>query len=348
MKGRSASPARRQAAGEKKRKNPKMQSPIRSVKRLISRFSIFRRFILVFLPLLGSFFSTCFVRFLGAEGTAIMTTPKFLLLLFVLLLSLTVSYRILLANKKQNFFLLFFILMLLFFFFSFAKLFAFLGITTGALYTFYVSNSSLSTGNEDSFSSTTISIESSDSRLSHSHFGAQNPEPGNNILSHFGNQNPDLEIELYARIRLLESRLIDQLPPQLNFGEYESLARDNLNQSINIQHYHSALSNELFDITVLELKANLQDQLFHLLLSEPDERLILILRESPFNERAIRTEALAFIEEKIEAINLANPRYQHEKILIEHTLRYWLNHLQEHGPRSLMYTGFVSHFRGEG
>ena len=250
--------------------------------------------------------------------------------------------------------MIFFSLMLFFFFFSLCRffiltnIFAFLGITTGTLYTFYVSNSSLSTGNEDSSSSTTISIESSDSRLSHSDLGAQNPEPGNNILSHFGNQNPDLEIEVYARIRLLESRLIDRLPPQLNFGDYENLVRENLNQSINIQDYNSALSNEIFDITVLELKANLQDQLFHLLLSEPDERLTQILRESPFNERAIRTEALEFLEEKISAIDLANPRYQHEKVLIEQTLRYWLNNLQEHGSRSLLYTGFITHFRGEG
>lgn len=66
----------------------------------------------------------------------------------------------------------------------------------------------------------------------------------------------DMEIELYARIRLLESRLIDRLPPQLHSGEYENLVWENINQSFNIHHYHIALSNELFDITVLELKAN--------------------------------------------------------------------------------------------
>lgn len=66
---------------------------------------------------------------------------------------------------------------------------------------------------------------------------------------------------------------MDHLPPQANLGEYERLVRDNLNQSLNIQHYHSVINNELFDITVLEYKANIQDQLFNLLLSEPDDRL---------------------------------------------------------------------------
>ncbi|XVF03979.1 hypothetical protein REPUB_Repub05bG0040800 [Reevesia pubescens] len=104
------------------------------------------------------------------------------------------------------------------------------------------------TGSEASSSSTT-SIESSDSLHSHLNLGAPNPEPSNNILSYFGNQYLDLEIELYAQIRLLESRFIDRLPPQLDHSGYETLVRENLNQAINIQYYHSALSHEIFDIT---------------------------------------------------------------------------------------------------
>lgn len=89
-------------------------------------------------------------------------------------------------------------------------------------------------------------------------------------------------MELYARIRLLESLLIDRLPPQLHFGEYESLVRENLNQAFNIRDYQSALSQELFDVTFLELKANILDQILNLFLREPDDRLIQIFRESPF------------------------------------------------------------------
>jgi hypothetical protein len=89
--------------------------------------------------------------------------------------------------------------------------------------------------------------------------------PAAQVLDNFRAQNEHVEAELFSRIRNLENRLIDRLPPQLNHGEYANLVRDNLNQAINIRHYHSALSLEIFDITVLELKANLQDQLFNLI-----------------------------------------------------------------------------------
>ena len=40
-----------------------------------------------------------FGHFLGSEGTAIMTTPKFLFLLFIVLITLFLSYRIILSKK---------------------------------------------------------------------------------------------------------------------------------------------------------------------------------------------------------------------------------------------------------
>lgn len=175
--------------------------------------------------------------------------------------------------------------------------------------------------------------------------------PAAQVLDNFRAQNEHVEAELFSRIRNLENRLIDRLPPQLNHGEYATLVRDNLNlnEAINIRNYHSALSNEIFDITVLELKANLQDQLFNLLLSEPDDRLIQILGESPFPERAIRREALEYIELKMGAVNLnlENARSRFDKVLVEQVLRYWLNLLQEHRHRCHIYTEFLSHFRGE-
>lgn len=146
--------------------------------------------------------------------------------------------------------------------------------------------------------------------------------PAAQVLDNFRAQNEHVEAELFSRIRNLENRLIDRLPPQLNHGEYANLVRDNLNQAINIRHYHSALSLEIFDITVLELKANLQDQLFNLLLSEPDDRLIQILGESPFPERAIRREALEYLELKMGAVNLnlENARSRFDKVLVEQVL----------------------------
>ncbi|KAG8373707.1 hypothetical protein BUALT_Bualt11G0052700 [Buddleja alternifolia] len=104
--------------------------------------------------------------------------------------------------------------------------------------------------------------------------------------------NFDTELELFARIRVLESRLIEGLPPQLNLGEYETLVRGFLDQTISIPHYSTTLSNELFDIGVLELKADLLEQLFHLLIHESTDRLNQILAESPFPERQMLIKSL--------------------------------------------------------
>ena len=208
---------------------------------------------------------------------------------------------------------------------------------------FCVSDSSLSTSNDTSSSTTHIVSDSRDELII-----PENPQPEGGLLSHFGTQDPDREIELYARVRLLENRLIERLPPQLNLGEYENLVRDNLNQARNFMHYQSALSNELFDITILELKANLQDGLFDLLMAEPDEHLRLIFRESPFQERAIRPEALEFLEGRLDLLNIGNP-HPHayaEKVILQTTLEQWLNNLRQLNRNSIVYTEFISHFRG--
>jgi hypothetical protein len=198
-----------------------------------------------------------------------------------------------------------------------------------------------------------VSYKNSDSSNSHSHLGAPNPAapapaPENYILSHFGHRNPEPEIEVYARIRLLEGRVIDRLPPQLELGQYETLVRENLNHAYSIQDYLAALSNDIFDITVLELKANVIDRLSELLLSEPDDRLDRILRDSPFPQGVLKREALEFLEKELLAINLAEPRFQHEKVLTEQTLRYGLQNLQELGSLSPLYTGFIAHWRDGG
>jgi len=92
--------------------------------------------LIVFLPLLGSSVAGFFGRFLGSEGTAIMTTPEFLLPLFVLVVIFTIIYRILLSKKKKSFLLLFLIYIVVFFlcclfrFFILEKIVAFLGVTT--------------------------------------------------------------------------------------------------------------------------------------------------------------------------------------------------------------------------
>lgn len=69
-------------------------------------------------------------------------------------------------------------------------------------------------------------------------------------LSDFRAQNSDVEAELFARIRALESQLAHA--PQLNPGEYESLVRENLENSMNLNHYRNSLSNEFFELQILE------------------------------------------------------------------------------------------------
>ena len=93
-------------------------------------------------------------------------------------------------------------------------------------------------------------------------FNPNDPQPNNNpipldVVDQFRILNQETELELFARIRLLENRLIDGLPPQMNFGEYEALVRGFLDDTLTIGHYRNVLSNELFDLRLLEFKANL-------------------------------------------------------------------------------------------
>lgn len=149
--------------------------------------------------------------------------------------------------------------------------------------------------------------------------------------------NQEMELELLARIRLLESRPL---------GEYETLVRGFLDDTLTIDHYCTTISNELFEITVLLCKANLLEQLFNLLVSETPARLTQILAESPFPERAIRSEALEFINGLLDRLHMTDPRSLFEKGLLEHTLRYWLQDVQQNGHQSAFYRHFLEHLKG--
>lgn len=158
--------------------------------------------------------------------------------------------------------------------------------------------------------------------------------------------NLDTELELFARIRILENRLIEGLPPQLNLGEYETLVRGFLDETFTIAHYSTTLTNELFDITILELKADLLEQLFNLLMRETPDRLTHILATSPFPERAVRTEALEFIVDCLAQLNLSNPRSNLDRVVLDGTLRYWVQDVQQNGHQSAFYLWFLDHFKG--
>lgn len=75
------------------------------------------------------------------------------------------------------------------------------------------------------------------------------------------------EMDLFQRIRDLESQLAHRLPPQLNQGDYERQVREILANSVNHNHYLSNLSNELFEVRMMQLKIALQDLLFHFMIA---------------------------------------------------------------------------------
>ena len=96
----------------------------------------------------------------------------------------------------------------------------------------------------------------------------------------------------------------------------------------------------------MELKADLLEQLFNLLMGETPDRLNQILAESPFPERAIRSEALEFIVESLNQFHLSDPRSNLDKVALTGTLRYWLQDVQQNGHQSAFYLLFVEHFKG--
>ena len=81
-----------------------------------------------------------------------------------------------------------------------------------------------------------------------------------------------LEEQLFSRIRDLEAHLAHGLPPQLNPGEYEHLVRGLLENSINVHHYQQVLSQELFDIKMMEMKRDLQNLLLTFMIAEHSNR----------------------------------------------------------------------------
>lgn len=308
---------------------------------------MFPRFLFSLLGVYASLFLTpCLVR-------AGLLNPPFLITIAFGILVLIGIFRRIHLKMKYDFLKIAIYLSLLFGIFMYGSLIRCYFISHLGFYFEYllpcfilsVSDSSLSTSNDDTSSSTTH-IVSSDSP--HSLILPENSQPGGNFLSFFGSQDPDGETQLYSRIRLLEDQLTEGLPPQLKPGEYENLVRDNLNQARTFLHYQSALSHEIFDITMLELKWNLQENLFNLLMAEPNERLLAILKESPFQERAIRSEALYFIEERLNLLNIGDP-HPHaytEKVILQTTLEQWLNNLSQFNGNAVVYTEFLAHFRG--
>lgn len=132
----------------------------------------------------------------------------------------------------------------------------------------------------------------------------------------------------------------------MNLGEYEALVRGFFDDTISIDNYRTILNKEFRDITILECKANLLEGLFNLLMGETADRLTQILKESPFPERAVRTEALSFIVDSLSPLNLNDPSSNFDKIALTGILRYWIQDVQQNGHQSAFYLSFVEYFKG--
>lgn len=158
-------------------------------------------------------------------------------------------------------------------------------------------------------------------------------------LSHFRMENAGVEGRLFSRINDLEGKLSYGLPPQLSYGGYARLVRENLESSVNIYDYQKALARELFDIQIMELKSSLQEQLFNHILGETEQQLRSILEVSHYKD--IRECAYDFIEEKVGSVNSA--RHSFQRNLLEGFLNSFLRDIQRNGTGSWIYREFYSH-----
>ena len=282
-----------------------------------------RLFFIVF-QLFMSFVALYFGPFLGSEGIARMTTPEFLFLLFIVLITLILSYRIILEKKRKESWIL--LLLIHFFFFFFAFIFrSFISemICTllGVSLVFWFSSDS--SGGENSLPP----LESSSSSESLNTF--------RNLYA------ADYEQTIYNRIRTLENGHYYNIPPQTRPGEYESIVRQHFDQAITVDHLRSAMDMEYNEVLIWEKKALLQDRLFSFMISE--ENIQRILELSPYEN--IRKEAFEFIEGEVESLNDLRSPSEHEQM--NERLSSFLTNIRRHGRASSTYNKFYSHFIDE-
>ena len=151
----------------------------------------------------------------------------------------------------------------------------------------------------------------------------------------------DNEAEIYQRIRALQTREYYNIPPQNAIGEYETIVRDHFDQARNVEHFLWIFDRESFELEVLEQKGQLQDRLFHLMLSQPNISTILEL--SPYSD--IRKEAYEFLKNKVEPFN--DPSFADQRALMSSNLQSFIEQLNEHGRNSQIYREFYRHFTDE-
>lgn len=162
--------------------------------------------------------------------------------------------------------------------------------------------------------------------------------------------NAGMEQELVHRIHLLEDRMIDGLPPQLNRGEYEALVKSFLDDSISIsiENYTKIIYKEIYERNIMELRGDIVERLKFLFLNEPLETCMQILRDSPFRENEIQKQSLEFLDDLISRFGLSDPRSPVDRAMLESLLGSWSQSLHQQGAHDCRISqDFVKYFKGE-
>ena len=151
--------------------------------------------------------------------------------------------------------------------------------------------------------------------------------------------------EIYQRIRILEARGYENVPPQNHPGEYEELVRGNLSRAWNMgRHFYDTIfMNEYFELRVLERKGLLQDGLTNLMLSEPN--LSRVLELSPYSN--VRQEAYHFIQDRFPPIFLNSLDLSPSRFVIEDSLNCLRSITTNLDRNHSFYKEFYRHFTDE-
>ena len=147
---------------------------------------------------------------------------------------------------------------------------------------------------------------------------------------------PTTITELYDRIELLESRNWWGRPSQLNRGGYARQVQEILRDSGRDFYYGSALSQELYEVHMLEKKGWLQSSLVRYAQSEP--RLGSLLSVGPFQGTNLWEAAFDFVESEIQLVS--SPRGGEERHMQQEWLDLLMEEIRRHGGASNLYKRF--------
>lgn len=149
------------------------------------------------------------------------------------------------------------------------------------------------------------------------------------------------EADIYHRIRLLEGQHYYNIPPQNHQGDYERLVREAFDTTVNVTHFREVFDREYLELSVLERKGLIQENLFNLLIGET--HLSEIMELSPYKD--IRKEATEFISEQVSPVS--EMRFPFQRDIMDGSLTSYLQDLSAHGRNSGIYREFYSHFTDE-